>query len=74
MKNKSKLKSIHEGRLYLIEEDIPEVGWYLYVFKDKTESVCIYDHLQDELDYAKNQALKDYGVPLDSWEKKWREL
>jgi hypothetical protein len=53
-----------EGWRFVIEEDFPEVGWYLYVYKG-TKGVA--DHLQDSLDIIKSQAFEDYGVPIDSW-------
>lgn len=42
------------------------VGYYLYVYEISTNK-CIADHLQDTLDFAKDDALEIYGVPLDSW-------
>jgi hypothetical protein len=50
----------------VIEEDFPEVGWYLYVYKDEKG---VADHLQDSLEIAISQAEKDYGVPSDSWKE-----
>ena len=35
-------------------------------FKDDR---CIYDYVQYTLEICKSQALEEFGVPLDSWEK-----
>lgn len=49
---------------FKIEEDYPEVGFYLYVY-EKDE--CIYDYLQDTLEDCMKFALEEFGVPLNSW-------
>ncbi|NOZ20204.1 MAG: hypothetical protein GXP25_03855 [Planctomycetes bacterium] len=59
-----KLKAEIGNRRFVIEEDLPDIGWYLYVFEGGR---CVADHLQDTLQIAKRQALDDYGVPLDAW-------
>lgn len=48
-----------------IEEDLPEIGWYLYVFDDN--STCINDYLQDSKQSAMDFALEEFDVPLNSW-------
>ena len=58
------LEAGHEGRVFRIEEDLPEVGAYLLVYEDGR---CVKDFLQDSIDICKSQALEDYGVPLDKW-------
>ena len=67
-----------QGRRFIIDED-SDVGFYLYVYevrgffdKDLKEEGCPrhqQDHLQDTLEMAQEQALEDFGVPLDSWRK-----
>lgn len=52
---------------FIIEEDLPEVGAYLYVFKD---GKCIKDYLQNDIDICKTQAFEEYGIPLNEWSKK----
>ncbi|MGL1935432.1 MAG: hypothetical protein OCD01_10440 [Fibrobacterales bacterium] len=59
-----KYTSTHKGNNFIIEEDVPEVGWYLYVYENE---VCVKDHLQDSLEIAQHQAFEDYGVPVASW-------
>ncbi len=59
-----KLNAEHDGRSFRIEEDNPDIGWYLYVSKD---GQCTHDHLQDSLEKAKEQALRQYGVPKEAW-------
>lgn len=50
-----------------IEEDYPEVGAYLYVFKgDK----CIKDFLQNNVSDCKELALEEYKVPINQWQEK----
>ena len=57
-------KAEHEGLRFEIEEDLPLVGAYLYVFEGEK---VLYDFLQSSIDVCKNQALEDFGVPLDAW-------
>jgi|ERR1035437_4071105 acyl carrier protein len=56
----SKLK----GLKFKIEEDYPDVGWYLYVFEGEK---CTYDYLQDTFQICKEFAFKKFEVPIDSW-------
>ena len=51
---------------FRIEEDVREIGWYLYVYKDDK---CIFDYLQNTLEICKSQAYEEFCVPLDSWEE-----
>ncbi len=65
MKSKfKKLSAIFKDRQFLIEEDLPEIGWYLYVYE---KGECIRDHLQADLDTVLGQANEDYGVPFNQW-------
>ncbi len=59
-----KLVSLHQGKKFEIEEDNPDVGFYLYIFEDDK---CIADHLQDSLEAAKEVAWERYAVPKSSW-------
>lgn len=61
----NKILEAHHGELrFTIEEDLPEVGAYLYVFRgDK----CIRDSLQNDIDTCKEVALEDFEVSLDKW-------
>ncbi len=54
----------HNQLTYKIEEDIPEVGAYLYVFNNNS---CVNDFLQNTIQDCKNFALDEFGVPLDKW-------
>lgn len=56
----------YNGMKFTIEEDHPEVGCYLYVFKD---GECIYDTLQDDCYMCQKVAAKKFGVPIERWEK-----
>ena len=61
-------KLIHKSgkKKFIIEEDYPEVGAYLYVYDGKK---CIYDSLQDNLELCKEFAFDKFSVPIDKWEK-----
>jgi hypothetical protein len=53
-----------DGKLFRIEEDLPEVGAYLYVYENG-KSVC--DYLQNSNKDCIDFALEQFGVPVDSW-------
>ena len=66
-----------KGARFVIRKDT-RAGYYLYVYEDyglfdedrKATGTCSrhqQDHLQDTLEIAQDQALEDFGVPLDSW-------
>ncbi len=64
MNNNRKYSAKANALRFVISQDKPEVGWYLYVYSgDK----CIADHLQDSLDKAKEMALEKYAVPFSLW-------
>ncbi len=50
---------------FLIDHD-ENVGYYLYVYEGEKD---IYDYLQDTLQFAKEQALEQFGVPLSAWRR-----
>ena len=54
----------HNGILARIRQDLPDVGWYLYVTLPTGESR---DHLQDKKEIAISQAEEDYGIPCTAW-------
>lgn len=64
MNNFKTFKAEYKEFTFMIEEDYPEVGVYLYVYKEEN---CIKDMLQDSVDICKEIALEEYGVPLDFW-------
>lgn len=64
MMNFRTFKAEYKELTFKIEEDYPEVGVYLYVYK---EGKCIKDMLQDTIDICKEVALEEYGVPIDFW-------
>lgn len=55
-----------DNLLFKIEEDLPDVGWYLFMYEDGKD---IYDTLQDTLKDCQEFALEEFDVPLSSWEK-----
>jgi hypothetical protein len=61
-----KLRSVYNNKKFVIDEDIPEVGFYLYVYDgDK----CVYDCLQDTIEICKEVAFEEFQVPLGSWQE-----
>lgn len=59
-----KLEAFHNGKKYLIAEDLPQVGWYLYLFDKNGNNT--HDYLQDTEQIAKEQAYEDFGVPIEN--------
>lgn len=58
------LKAIFNGLEFVIEEDNPVVGAYLYVYRDGN---CIYDYLQNDIKMCVRFAFEDFDVPEDIW-------
>lgn len=67
--NYSVLNYFQDGFRYRIEEDNPDVGWYIYVY-DK-EGNCIADHLQDSKQMAVSFCKEKYNIPEDNWEEEY---
>ncbi len=61
-----RLKAIHKEFSFLIREDKPEVGAYMYITKN---GKGFRDELQNNIDICKEQAYEDYGVPLNAWQE-----
>ena len=57
----------YNGLNFKIEEDLPEVGVYLYVYK---EGKCIKDYLQNDFDACKEVAFEEFNVPIEKWSLK----
>lgn len=51
----------------VIEEDLPDIGAYLYVYNSHGD--CVADYLQDDVDSCKRQAYEAFGVAHNSWKK-----
>ncbi|HQX55637.1 MAG TPA: hypothetical protein PLP07_06895 [Pyrinomonadaceae bacterium] len=51
--------------LYRIEEDLPDVGFYLRGYQAGAD---IFDYLQDTSEICMKFANQEYGLPLDAWE------
>ena len=49
---------------FVIEEDLPDVGAYLYVY---TDGEITSDYLQNDINACMEFALDEFKVPLDSW-------
>ena len=61
-----KMKAIYNNMRFIIKNDFPEIGAYLYVFE---KGKCIADYLQDDSLSCKEVALEEYGVPMDIWQE-----
>ncbi len=59
-----KHKVVFKEFTLIIEEDLPDVGFYLLVFKDNK---CIFDDLQNDIRTCKRVAFEEFGVPIDLW-------
>jgi len=55
----------YNGILARLREDLPDVGWYLYITLPSGESR---DHLQDTKEIAITQAEEDYNIPPSAWQ------
>jgi hypothetical protein len=62
----TELEIEHDGLNFKIEEDLPEVGVYLYVYRDNK---CIKDYLQNNIEICKKIALEEFGVPIGKWDQ-----
>ena len=56
----------YKGLTFVIKEDLPEVGVYLFIYKDDN---CIKDILQDTINICKEVALEEFGVPIEIWKE-----
>lgn len=61
-----KMKAIYNNMTFIIKNDFPEIGAYLYVFE---KNKCISDYLQNDISSCKEVALEEYGVPMDIWQE-----
>ena len=61
-----KFKAQYGEFTFLIEEDFPEVGAYMYISKG---GKGFRDELQNNVNICKEQAYEEYGVPSDAWEE-----
>ena len=59
------LKASYKGLQFKIEEDIPEVGWYIY--KYDAQGNCTHDFLQENMELAIECAKDEFGVPPEIW-------
>ncbi len=53
-----------QGLKFNIEHD-KNVGYYFYAYD--ANGINTHDYLQDTLSMAKEQALEDFGVPIELW-------
>lgn len=55
----------HPSLKFVISHD-EYAGYYLYIYNVQANQ-CLEDHLQDTLDFAKQDAYELYGVPYSVW-------
>jgi hypothetical protein len=58
------LKAQHNDLEFVIEEDHPNVGAYLYVYQG---GKCVRDFLQNDEAMCIEIAFENYGVPRELW-------
>lgn len=58
------LEAVYNGMRFRIEEDFPEVGTYLLIYKNEE---CIKDYLQNSVRDCIEIALEEYEVPFIQW-------
>jgi len=57
---------VHPQRwIFEIAQDT-SAGYYLYIWDENGNNT--HDYLQNTFEAASEQALEDFGVPLDSWQ------
>lgn len=56
----------HKPELKFVISYDEYAGYYLYIYNIQT-NCCVEDHLQDTLEFAKQDAYELYGVPYDVW-------
>lgn len=54
-----------EGYKYRIEEDLPEVGWYIYCYDSNGK--LTHDYIQDTEEFAKEFCLEKFGLAKNQW-------
>jgi hypothetical protein len=59
-----KIHAEHKGLSFVIEEDNPDVGVYLYIYDN---GKCIRDALQNNIATCKEMAFEEYGVANAQW-------
>ena len=59
------LKAVFNGLEFVIEEDTPDVGANLYVYRDGN---CLYDFLQNDVTSCVEFAFESFKVPVDIWQ------
>ena len=67
-----KLVAKHNNLKFVVEDDLPGIGFYLYVFN--SDDRCIADYLQDTEIMVKEFALEEFGVPINLWDTDERTL
>jgi type V secretory pathway adhesin AidA len=60
------LRSEHGGLHFTIETDGPDVGGY-FLWTKRDDGIDIDEFFDDTVERCKAQALKNFGVPLESW-------
>jgi hypothetical protein len=60
-------ETVWDNATYVIEEDSPAVGAYLYCYENE---VCVGDFLQNSIEDCIAFAFVEFGIPVESWRAK----
>lgn len=60
-----KMIVFYNGKKFVIDEDLLQVGWNLLVYDN---DICVYDTTQNTEDVCKKVAFEKYKVPYDLWQ------
>jgi hypothetical protein len=61
---KTLLRAVQGTRRFEIASDGSPVGFYLFVYEGTR---CTHDYVQETIESAKESAVEQFGVPLESW-------
>jgi hypothetical protein len=62
-----KYQTEYKGQKFIIEEDLPEIGWYLYIWNKSGK--CIADYLQDNFKLVLEFAEEEFNIPKEQWKE-----
>jgi hypothetical protein len=60
------LETEFNQKRFLITDHIPNFGSFLFVYEN---DFCTYDYFQNSIQFCKETALEEFGVPMDSWKE-----
>ncbi len=60
------MKAEYNNLVFIIQEDSPEIGFYLYVYQN---GKCTHDYVQDSIESCKDFTLEEFNVPKSAWQQ-----